>query len=76
MIRSLTPQVGWLKASDQTILTLHKKVITHNWRIYVTHDEHRTWYLNCFSLSLSLLCSFSFSFSFSSSFPFPLYVYL
>ena len=36
-------QVGWLKASDQTILTLHKKVITHNWRIYVTHDEQQTW---------------------------------
>ena len=27
-----TPQVGWLKAGDQTILALHKRVITHNTR--------------------------------------------
>ena len=38
-------QVGWLKASDQTVLTFHKRVITHNERIRVTHDEHRTWTL-------------------------------
>ena len=25
-------QVGWLKAGDQTILALHKRVITHNTR--------------------------------------------
>ena len=31
--------------SDQTILTLHKRVITHNSRIRVTHDEQRTWNL-------------------------------
>ena len=31
--------------SDQTILTLHKRVITHNARIHVTHDEQRTWNL-------------------------------
>ena len=31
--------------SDQTILTLHKRVITHNSRIHVTHDEQRTWNL-------------------------------
>ena len=34
-----------MKSSDQTILTLHKKVITHNSRIKVTHDEQRTWSL-------------------------------
>lgn len=39
-------KVGWLKVSDQTILTLHKRVITHNNRIHVTHDEHRTWNLH------------------------------
>nr|XP_040572548.1 lachesin-like [Lepeophtheirus salmonis] len=38
--------VGWIKAGDQTILTLHKRVITHNSRIHVTHDEHRTWNLH------------------------------
>lgn len=37
--------MGWLKVSDQTILTLHKRVITHNSRIRVTHDEQRTWNL-------------------------------
>ena len=35
-------QIGWIKASDQTVLSLHKKVITHNPRIKVTHDEHRS----------------------------------
>jgi len=39
-------QVGWLKAEDQTILTLHNKVVTHNSRISVTHDNHRTWQLH------------------------------
>jgi hypothetical protein len=38
--------VGWIKASDQTILTLHKRVITQNTRIHVTHDEHNTWNLH------------------------------
>jgi hypothetical protein len=42
----LVRQVGWIKASDQTILTLHKRVITHNTRIHVTHDEHNTWNLH------------------------------
>ncbi|XP_069677292.1 lachesin-like [Periplaneta americana] len=39
-------KVGWLKAEDQTILTLHNKVVTHNSRISVTHDNHRTWQLH------------------------------
>jgi hypothetical protein len=39
-------QVGWLKAEDQTVLTLHNKVVTHNSRISVTHDNHRTWQLH------------------------------
>ncbi len=38
-------QIGWMKAGEQTVLTLHKRVITHNPRIRVTHDEHRTWTL-------------------------------
>ena len=38
-------KVGWIKA-DQTILTLHKRVITHNNRIHITHDMHNTWDLH------------------------------
>ncbi|KAH0812525.1 hypothetical protein GEV33_010261 [Tenebrio molitor] len=38
--------VGWMKADDQTILSLHTRVITHNPRISVTHDDSlRTWQL-------------------------------
>lgn len=42
----LCSQVGWLKAEDQTILTLHDKVVTHNMRISVTHDNRSTWQLH------------------------------
>ncbi|KAJ9600124.1 hypothetical protein L9F63_009581, partial [Diploptera punctata] len=35
-----------MKAEDQTILALHNKVVTHNARISVTHDNHRTWQLH------------------------------
>ncbi|XP_063912299.1 lachesin-like isoform X2 [Zophobas morio] len=39
-------KVGWMKADDQTILSLHTRVITHNPRISVTHDDSlRTWQL-------------------------------
>lgn len=35
-----------MKADDQTILSLHTRVITHNPRISVTHDDNlRTWQL-------------------------------
>lgn len=39
-------QVGWLRADDQTILSLHRRVVTHNPRVSVTHDESRTWNLH------------------------------
>jgi neurotrimin len=39
-------QVGWMRAEDQTILTLHTKVVTHNSRISVSHDNQRTWNLH------------------------------
>ncbi|XP_071520503.1 lachesin-like [Panulirus ornatus] len=39
-------RVGWMRADTQTILSLHKKVITHNTRISVTHNEPRTWNLH------------------------------
>ena len=38
---STIDQVGWLKAGDQTILALHKRVITHNNRIAVTHEDNK-----------------------------------
>lgn len=38
-------QVGWLKAEDQTVLTLRNHVVTHNSRITVYHDNLRTWQL-------------------------------
>ena len=34
-------KVGWLKAGDQTILALHKRVITHNSRVSVSHEDNR-----------------------------------
>jgi hypothetical protein len=43
---ALPLQVGWLKAEDQTVLSLHNKVVTQNSRISVTHDSHRTWQLH------------------------------
>lgn len=36
-----------MKADDQTILSLHTRVITHNPRISVTHDDNlHTWQLH------------------------------
>ncbi|ERL92110.1 hypothetical protein D910_09431, partial [Dendroctonus ponderosae] len=38
-------EVAWVRAEDQTILSLHSKVVTHNSRIGVTHDSANTWQL-------------------------------
>nr|CAI5820968.1 unnamed protein product [Callosobruchus analis] len=38
-------QVAWVRAEDQTILSLHTRVVTHNNRIGVTHDDLETWRL-------------------------------
>lgn len=38
-------QVAWVRAEDQTILSLHTKVVTHNNRISVAHDSLNTWQL-------------------------------
>ncbi|XP_066154001.1 lachesin-like isoform X2 [Euwallacea fornicatus] len=38
-------QVAWVRAEDQTVLSLHSKVVTHNSRIAVTHDNLSTWQL-------------------------------
>lgn len=40
-------KLGWLKAEDQTILSLDNRVVTHNSRISVTHDHLRqVWQLH------------------------------
>ncbi|XP_050719643.1 lachesin-like [Eriocheir sinensis] len=39
-------KVGWMRTDTQTILSLHKKVVTHNTRISVTHSEPMTWNLH------------------------------
>uniref|UniRef100_A0A182IP77 Ig-like domain-containing protein n=1 Tax=Anopheles atroparvus TaxID=41427 RepID=A0A182IP77_ANOAO len=38
-------KVGWLRASDQTVLALQGRVVTHNSRISVVHEDFRTWRL-------------------------------
>ncbi|XP_066251861.1 lachesin-like [Euwallacea similis] len=38
-------KVAWVRAEDQTVLSLHSKVVTHNSRIAVTHDNLSTWQL-------------------------------
>uniref|UniRef100_A0A1A9Z6V7 Ig-like domain-containing protein n=1 Tax=Glossina pallidipes TaxID=7398 RepID=A0A1A9Z6V7_GLOPL len=38
-------KVGWLRASDQTVLALQGRVVTHNARISVMHDDMHTWKL-------------------------------
>ncbi|XP_047120408.1 lachesin-like [Schistocerca piceifrons] len=39
-------KVGWLRSEDQTVLTMHDKVVTHNSRVGVSHDQLRTWRLH------------------------------
>lgn len=40
-------QVGWLKAEDQTVLSLDTKVVTHNQRVLVSRDDDtQTWKLH------------------------------
>lgn len=38
-------KVAWVRAEDQTILSLHTRVVTHNSRISVQHDNLQTWQL-------------------------------
>ena len=46
-------KVGWLKAKDQTILALHTRVITHNNRFIVDHEDNRIWKLKIQSVQKS-----------------------
>ncbi|XP_050101700.1 hemicentin-1 [Anopheles aquasalis] len=38
-------KVGWLRASDQTVLALQGRVVTQNSRISVVHEDFHTWRL-------------------------------
>ncbi|XP_071516073.1 lachesin-like isoform X2 [Panulirus ornatus] len=38
-------KVAWVQVDTQTILTIHKQVITRNPRINLLHNDHRTWHL-------------------------------
>ncbi|XP_067634489.1 lachesin isoform X2 [Eurosta solidaginis] len=38
-------KVGWLRASDQTVLALEGRVVTHNARISIIHEDAHTWKL-------------------------------
>lgn len=38
-------KVGWLKSSDQTVLALEDKVVTHNSRITIVNEDPSTWKL-------------------------------
>lgn len=44
-INILKFQVGWLRASDQTVLALASRVVSHNPRISVVHEDLKTWRL-------------------------------
>ncbi|EDS40987.1 amalgam protein [Culex quinquefasciatus] len=37
--------VGWMRASDQTVLALQGRVVTHNSRYAVTQEEPNVWRL-------------------------------
>ncbi|KAG6450941.1 hypothetical protein O3G_MSEX006828 [Manduca sexta] len=41
-----TYKVAWLRVDTQTILTIHKQVISRSRRVGVTHSDHRTWFLH------------------------------
>lgn len=38
-------KVGWMRASDQTVLALGNRVVTHNSRYSIIHDESNMWKL-------------------------------
>ncbi|KAK8388828.1 hypothetical protein O3P69_020649 [Scylla paramamosain] len=38
-------KVAWVQVDTQTILTIHKQVITRNPRIALLHNDHRSWHL-------------------------------
>ncbi|XP_071054229.1 lachesin-like isoform X1 [Onthophagus taurus] len=46
-------KVAWVRAEDQTVLSVETKVVTHNSRISVTQDNNRTWQLRIKSIKES-----------------------
>ncbi|KAG8190290.1 hypothetical protein JTE90_013925 [Oedothorax gibbosus] len=41
-----TYRVAWIHTDKHTLLTLHDRVITRNTRYSISHNSHRTWWLN------------------------------
>ncbi|XP_076304917.1 lachesin-like [Tachypleus tridentatus] len=39
-------RVAWLRVESKTILTIHHHVITRNYRIDLSHSDHRNWVLH------------------------------
>nr|XP_022903955.1 lachesin-like isoform X1 [Onthophagus taurus] len=38
-------KVAWVRSEDQTVLSLQTKVVTHNARVSISHDNMQTWQL-------------------------------
>lgn len=43
-------KVGWMRASDQTVLALQLRVVTHNSRYSVIHEQTNVWRLRIHSV--------------------------
>lgn len=43
-------KVGWMRAADQTVLALEKRVVTHNSRYSVINEESNVWKLKIHSI--------------------------
>ncbi|XP_022257736.1 limbic system-associated membrane protein-like, partial [Limulus polyphemus] len=41
-----TYRVAWLRVESKTILTIHQNVITRNYRVSLSHNDHRNWVLH------------------------------
>ncbi|XP_076335125.1 lachesin-like isoform X2 [Tachypleus tridentatus] len=41
-----TYRVAWLRVESKTILTIHHNVITRNYRVSLSHNDHRNWVLH------------------------------
>ncbi|XP_076354582.1 lachesin-like isoform X1 [Tachypleus tridentatus] len=41
-----TYRVAWLRVESKTILTIHQNVITRNYRVNLSHSDHKNWILH------------------------------
>ncbi|XP_022258511.1 limbic system-associated membrane protein-like, partial [Limulus polyphemus] len=46
-------RVAWLRVESKTILTIHHHVITRNYRIDLSHSDHRNWILHIKNVQVS-----------------------